>query len=88
MHEIAMILRARLGDSARRVTTRTLPNGPIRIAALFMPDLKQIAPELGLQKSASGDKARRVLDWSPRSKEDAIVATAHSLQRLGLVKPA
>lgn len=88
MHEIAMILRARLGDSARRVTTRTLPNGPIRIAALFMRDLKQIAPELGLQKSASGDKARRVLDWSPRSKEDAIVATAHSLQRLGLVKPA
>jgi dihydroflavonol-4-reductase len=30
-------------------------------------------------------KAREVLGWTPRSKEDAVVATAESLIRLGLV---
>jgi dihydroflavonol-4-reductase len=88
MHEVAMTLRERLGDSARRVPTRVLPNWPIRLAARFMRDLAQVAPELGSTKSASGEKARRVLGWDPRSNEDAIVATAESLQRLGLVKKA
>jgi dihydroflavonol-4-reductase len=40
-------------------------------------------PELGKVKQASNEKARRVLGWSPRSNEDAIVATAQSLVRLG-----
>lgn len=88
MHEVAMILKARLGQSARRVPTRTLPNWPIRLAALFMRDLKQIAPELGTSKPGTNEKAKTVLGWQPRSTEDAIIATAESLQRLGLVKPA
>ena len=86
MHEVAMTLREHLGDSARRVPTRVLPNWPIRLVARFMRDLAQVAPELGSKKSASGEKARRVLGWAPRSNEDAVIATAESLQRLGLVK--
>jgi dihydroflavonol-4-reductase len=35
--------------------------------------------------NASGDKAKRLLGWAPRSREDAIVATAESLIKLGLV---
>ncbi len=88
MHEVALILKGRLGQSARRVPTRTLPNWPIRLAAVFMRDLRQIAPELGMKKPGTNEKARTMLGWSPRSAEDAIVATAESLQRLGLVKPA
>jgi len=37
-------------------------------------------------KNATNEKARRMLGWTPRSNEDAIVATAESLLRLGLVK--
>ena len=47
---------------------------------------KQILPELGKPKNATSEKARRLLGWAPRSNEEAIVATAESLVRLGLLK--
>jgi hypothetical protein len=46
----------------------------------------QVLPDLGKVKNTSGEKTRRVLGWTPRSREDAIVATAESLVRLGLLK--
>ena len=84
--EIARILKARMGGTAKRVPTRQLPNWLVRLAALRDPAVKQIVPELGKWKNATSDKARRVLGWAPRRREDAIVATAESLVRLGLVK--
>ena len=88
IREIAEVLRARMGVIAKRVPTRVLPNWLVRLAALRESAVKQIVPELGKIKSASGDKARRVLGWAPRSNEEAIVATAESLLRLGLLKSA
>ena len=49
------------------------------------PAVRQILPELGKAKNATNEKARRVLGWAPRSNEDAIVATAESLQHFGLL---
>jgi nucleoside-diphosphate-sugar epimerase len=86
IRDIALVLRARLGAAARRVPTRQLPNWLVRLAALRDPAIKQILPELGKFRNATGEKARRVLGWAPRSREEAIVATAESLQRLGLLK--
>jgi nucleoside-diphosphate-sugar epimerase len=48
--------------------------------------VKQILPELGKAKNATNAKARRVLGWSPRSNEEAVLSTAESLIQLGLVK--
>jgi nucleoside-diphosphate-sugar epimerase len=84
--QIAMTLKARLGAAARRVPTRELPNWLLRTASFFDPSIRQILPELGKPRNATSDKARRVLDWSPISREDALVATAESLLRLGLLK--
>jgi nucleoside-diphosphate-sugar epimerase len=84
--EIAQILKMRMGNAARRVPTRQLPNWMVRLAALGDPAVKQIVPELGKWKNATSEKARRVLGWTPRSREDSIVATAESLVRLGLLK--
>jgi nucleoside-diphosphate-sugar epimerase len=86
MLDIAKVLKARLGASAKRVPTRQLPNWLVRIAAMRDPAVKQILPELGKPKNATNEKARRLLGWSPRSNEEAIVATAESLLRLGLLK--
>jgi dihydroflavonol-4-reductase len=55
---------------------------------LVDPAVKQILPELGKFKNATNMKAKHVLGWSPRSNEEAIVATAQSLIHLGLLKPA
>jgi nucleoside-diphosphate-sugar epimerase len=86
MLDIAKILKARMGASAKRVPTRQLPNWLVRLAALHDPAIKLILPELGKRKNGTNEKARRLLGWSPRSNEEAIVATAESLVRLGLLK--
>ncbi|MEQ1507615.1 MAG: aldehyde reductase, partial [Myxococcota bacterium] len=85
IREMALALKASLGERAARVPTRQLPNWLVRLAALREPALKQIAPELGKRRDATNAKARRVLGWDPRPPEEALVATAESLLRLGLV---
>jgi nucleoside-diphosphate-sugar epimerase len=85
--DVAHILKKRMGAVARRVPTREMPDWIVRLLAHFISDMKMLAPEVGKQKYISNEKARRVLGWRPRSNEDAIVATAESLQRLGLLKP-
>jgi len=84
--QVAGILKAQLGMAARRVPTLEVPNFLVHLFAWFDPAARQILPELGKAKNASGAKARRVLGWAPRSREDAIVATAESMLRLGLLK--
>ncbi len=86
VRDIARVLKDRMGAAARRVPTRQLPDWLVRIAALFDPAVRQFAPELGKIRNAANDKARRLLGWAPRSNADAIVATAESLVRLGLLK--
>jgi nucleoside-diphosphate-sugar epimerase len=86
MTDIARVLKERMGASAKRVPTRQLPNWMVRLASLRDPAVKLITPELGRVKNASNEKARRLLEWSPRSNEDALAATAESLVRLGLLK--
>jgi len=47
--------------------------------------MRGIATLLGRNMNATSEKASRLLGWSPRSSEEAIVATAESLIRLGLL---
>jgi nucleoside-diphosphate-sugar epimerase len=86
MQEIAKVLKSHMGAAAKRVPTREVPNWLVRVVAIKDPAAKQILPELGKRKNATNEKARRILGWSPRSNEEAIVATAESLVRLGLLK--
>ena len=86
MADIAAILKRRMGAAAANVPTRRLPNWMVRLVGLFDPAVSLITLELGKKKSASNEKARRVLGWTPRSNEEAIVATAQSLIDLGLLK--
>jgi nucleoside-diphosphate-sugar epimerase len=83
---MAMVLRERMGDAGKKVPTRQLPDWLVRLAALRDPAVKQILPELGKLKNGSNEKAKRVLGWTPRSSEEAIVSAAQSLLQLGLLK--
>lgn len=86
MVDIARVLKDRIGSAAKRVPARQLPDWLVRLASLRDPAVKQIIPDLGKYKNATSEKAKRVLSWSPRSREDSIIATAESLVRLGLLK--
>ena len=86
--QIARVLKDNLGALAARVPTREVPDWLVRLSALRNPAVREILPQLGQQKNASSDKARRLLGWQPRSNEEAILATARSLQQLGLLRGA
>lgn len=79
--QIAEVLKRRLGAAAKKVPTRQLPNWLLHLAALRDPAVRYILPELGKIKNASSAKAERLLGWTHRSAEDALVATADSLGR-------
>jgi nucleoside-diphosphate-sugar epimerase len=84
--EVGQVLRANLGEAAKKVPTREAPNWMIRMMALFSPEARALAPQLGRRMNTRYDKASRVLGWKPRSNEEAIMATAKSLLDQGLVK--
>jgi nucleoside-diphosphate-sugar epimerase len=86
LRDIAVVLKDRMGDAAKKVSTRQIPNWLVRIAALWNPMARATLPELGKKKGATNEKAKRLLDWAPRANEEAIVATAESLVRFGLLK--
>jgi len=85
MLDIAKVLRTRLGDAARKVPTRQLPNWLVRFIARFDPTMRPLLPLLSNKRNATSAKAERVLRWRPRSREDAIAATAESLVKFGIV---
>jgi dihydroflavonol-4-reductase len=86
MLDVAKILKRNLGDNAKKVPTKEVPNWIIKISALFNPSLRMIATLLGKYAEVSGEKAQKLLGWSPGTNEDAIVATAESMLKLGLIK--
>jgi nucleoside-diphosphate-sugar epimerase len=86
IHDIAKVLKHRMGEAGKKVPTRQLPNWLVRIAALADPAVKQVLPELGKLKNGTNAKAKRLLGWVPRSSEEAIISTAESLHDLGLLK--
>jgi nucleoside-diphosphate-sugar epimerase len=86
VQEVAMTLKQRMPEAAKRTPTRKLPDFLLRFIALFDPGVGTVALQLGQKKDATNEKAKRLLGWEPRSREDAIIATAESLVKLGLVK--
>ncbi len=86
MTEIAAILRAGLGDQARKVPTLKLPDFLVKVGALFDPTVKQIIGEVGKTRNMDASHAHEVLGWVPRPVDETILDTANSLIALGLLK--
>lgn len=79
MSDVADVLREHAPALAARVPRRRLPNAAVRLAGLFDPALRGRLYELGKHRPVSAEKARRELHWTPRTNEEAIIATAESL---------
>ncbi len=83
--DVARILRESFGPAARRTPRHELPDWLVRLGAPFSAKLKAVAPQVGLLRVPSAQKARERLQWSPRSNFEAIRASGESLLRLGLI---
>lgn len=88
LHDIAVLLKDNMGDHGKKVTTKILPNWIVRVAALFNTRAKLIVPQLGKVKHASNVKAKTLLDWKPRTNEEAIIAAAESMVKFKLIQSA
>lgn len=84
--EIAVFFKQQLGNKLPDISTQKIPDWVVRIVALFNPVAKNIAPMLSRYRAASNQKARKMLGWQPRSNEEALLATAHSLLKWGAIK--
>ncbi|MFT3977949.1 MAG: aldehyde reductase [Sphingomonas bacterium] len=86
MEEGGAILRDRLGDKARKVPKRRIPDFVVRLIGLFDGSIGQVVGELGRVRATDADHAERVLGWRTRDEGDSIVDTAESLIERGIVK--
>ncbi len=85
MKEVAAVLRDRMGNEARKVPTRGLPDFLLQLTSLFDPTIRMVTGELGKQRITPSDHARDVLGWVPRPAADTIVDTARSLIDKGVI---
>ncbi|OQW79370.1 MAG: epimerase [Proteobacteria bacterium ST_bin14] len=85
MKEVAAVLRDRMGNEARKVPTRGLPDFLLQLTSLVDPTIRMVTGELGKQRITPSDHARDVLGWVPRPASDTIVDTARSLIDKGVI---
>jgi nucleoside-diphosphate-sugar epimerase len=83
--EEAEILKRNLGNTAKKVSTKVMPDFIVKFMALFNKDLRMPATFLGQNTACSNAKAIRMLGWKARSAEEAIIATAKSMVELGVI---
>ncbi|UYV14569.1 NAD-dependent epimerase/dehydratase family protein [Porphyrobacter sp. ULC335] len=84
--EIAGVLRARLGDQARKAPTRPMPDWVVNILALFNAEVRGIKTEIGKIRHVDASHAKQRLGWTMRSVEDTIEDCGNSLIAHGVVK--
>jgi nucleoside-diphosphate-sugar epimerase len=86
MPEIAAFLRKTMPEVSQKVSTKTLPDWGVRLAALFNPKAKAIASMLSASRNVSNAKAKNVLGWKPLStNEEAITASVESMIKFGVL---
>lgn len=81
----ARILQKCLGSTAKKVSTKEMPDFFIKVLSIFKKDLRMPATFLGQNTACSNAKAKKLLGWQPRPAEEAIIATAKSMIELGLI---
>jgi nucleoside-diphosphate-sugar epimerase len=82
--EVAAVLRRELGDGAKKVPTRKVPDLLVKVMGRFDPSVRSIVNQLGKKLTYSSAKARTELGWSPRPVANSIADTGRSMVELGL----
>jgi dihydroflavonol-4-reductase len=82
--EIARPIREKLGNAARKVPSRELPDFVVRLVALFDATARTILPDLGYELRIDTTRTRRALQIDFIPVEESAPAMATSLLELGL----
>lgn len=77
--EIVKFLKEKMPYVTEKAPSKSLPTFIIRLTALFNDQAKAILPLVGINRNASNKKAKTILGWTPRTNEEAIMASIISL---------
>ncbi len=83
--EIAQILHKEYAKRGYKIPTIQFPSFLIRFIALFDKKISLVTNSLDWDYELSSEKAKRILKWTPRSNEEAILSMAESLIEQGFV---
>jgi dihydroflavonol-4-reductase len=85
LKEIAEILHKEYAKRGYKIPTLQFPSFLIRLIALFDKKIALVTDSLDWDYELSNEKAKRILKWNPRPKEEAILSMAESLIEQGLL---
>jgi dihydroflavonol-4-reductase len=85
LKEIAQILHKEYAKRGYKIPTLQFPSSLIRLIALFDKRIALVTDSLDWDFELSNEKAKRILKWNPRPKEEAILSMAESLIEQGLL---
>ena len=83
--EMMRPIKARLGEKARKVPSRELPNFMIKLIGMFDPAARGIVPELGHFMKVDNSRTRKALGIEFIPVTESAPAMAQSLVDMGLV---
>jgi nucleoside-diphosphate-sugar epimerase len=85
--EIAVLLKNKKTEVAKQISSKTLPNWVIYLAALFNKQAKEAALLLRMSRNVSNAKAKKILGWTPvANNEEIILASINSMIKFGIIK--
>ncbi len=85
--EIAALLKSKMPEVAKKVSTRKLPDFVVKIAALFNARAKQGVMFLNMNRNVSNAKAKEILGWKPiATQQQTVLAAVESMVKYGLIK--
>jgi dihydroflavonol-4-reductase len=85
MVKYAREIRAELGQLARKVPPRELPNFLVKVAGIFDPAVRAALPELDWAREIDASASRKALGLEFTSGKEAAIAAARSLIEHGCV---
>lgn len=85
LSETGTMLKKGLGDQARKVPTRDLPNFLARLVGMFDPAVRDLVPELGVRRELDNSRTRAALGMQFIPIEESVIATGRFLIDNGLI---
>ena len=68
------------------MTTRSLPDFVLSLAAVFQQEARFMAPMLGQRRQFDASEAASLLDWRPRPSKQTVIDCAQSMRHNGLIQ--
>lgn len=76
MPQMARLLKDRLGEQGRKISTMTIPDFVIKVGARFNSAMAVMNTLIGMEHHYDTSKAQRLLRWDPRPIEDTVIDAA------------